>query len=499
MKSAKKTSLLSYLSVVFYVIAGFLYTPYLVKTLGMSDYGIYALAASLIGYFSLDFGIGAAQTRLAAKYIAEGINWKIRDMLGITTRIFLTIDGIILLVLCVVYTYSEDIFTNLTAQELVRFKNVFLITSLYVLVNFPMLPLKGLYQAFDRMLELTLIELIYKMSNILCIVLALYWGWGIYGVVCVNVGTNIITQLFRLYYIFKQEKLAIHIHAKDKSVVSFITSFSLWATVAMIADKFFFGIIPFLLAAFSNTTEVAFFAIVISIEGYTLSISRSLSGIFLPRVMKMVVSGQTRSDKTALMIRIGRIQLYIVGLIITGLISLGQEFIFHWLGTGFDKSYYCLLLVMFPCMFHLTQTIAEELLLATNNVRYRAYSYVVGSSLSVLSIVFLSPKYGALAAAIGVCLSFLVAHNFLIDLFYHKKIGVDMITFFKKCHFQIMPSLFICCMIGFFLQNYIVTQSFITFLIKGAAWVCISVVILWTLAFNSEEKKMVYQTFAMFK
>ena len=92
MASVKKTSLLSYISVGFYLLAGFLYTPFLVKTLGVSDYGIYSLSASLIGYFSLDFGIGAAQARLAAKYNLEGRRDKLRDMLGITTRIFAFID-----------------------------------------------------------------------------------------------------------------------------------------------------------------------------------------------------------------------------------------------------------------------------------------------------------------------------------------------------------------------------------------------------------------------
>lgn len=499
MGSAKKASLLSYCSVVFYVVAGFLYTPYLVNTLGIADYGIYTLAASLIGYFSLDFGIGAAQTRLAARYITEGTTWKIKDMLGITARIFFAIDGIILFLLFVVYANAEGIFPNLTLGELAKFKNVFIMTSLYILVNFPMLPLKGLFQAFDRVFELTLIELVYKMTNIGVIVLALYLGWGVYGVVLANAGTNVLAQSFRLYYIFRKERLSVNIRAKDKSVIRFITSFSMWATIAMVADKFFLGIIPFLLVVFSNMTEVALFAIVISIEGYTLSTARSLSGVFLPRVMKMLVKGQTRDEKTDLMIRVGRIQLYVVGLIVAGLVGMGKEFIDHWLGKGFEKSYYCLVLVMFPCVFHLTQTIAEELLLATNNVRYRALSYVVGSCLSVLSIVLLAPKYGALAAAIGVCLSFCIAHNLLIDIFYHKKMGVNMVRFFSECHLKIMPAIFICCMIAFLMQNYIVTISFTSFFVKSIVWLGISFVVLWLLAFNQEEKRIVYQILLIFK
>lgn len=490
MASVKKTSLLSYISVVFYLLAGFLYTPFLVKTLGVSDYGIYSLSASLIGYFSLDFGIGAAQARLAAKYNLEGRRDKLRDMLGITTRIFAFIDFVILLLLLVVYFNADVIFSNLTDEELVRFKNVFIITGLFVLVNFPLLPTKGLYQAFDRVYEVVVIDLCNKVVSVSLLVGALCMGWGLYGVVVIGVLCNIVTQLFKLFYIRRAESLSINIKANDKEITGFLASFSMWATVAMIADKFFFGIIPFLLAAFANTREVAIFAIVISLEGYVLSISKSLNGIFLPRVMKLVVDHRDGEAQTRLMVRVGRIQLLIVGFLVTGAISLGREFIHHWLGTEFDKSYFCMILVLFPCLFHLTQTIAEELVFATNNVKYRAIAYVTGSLLSVSSIVLLSPEYGAYGAAIGVCLSFVVAHNLIMDVFYQKKMGLNMLYFFRQCHVRMLPSFLLSGALGWCMCQYIHTETFLSFLVKAVVWGALTLVLLWLFAINREEKKM---------
>ncbi|MCD8387772.1 MAG: oligosaccharide flippase family protein [Bacteroidales bacterium] len=493
MRSAKKSSILSYISVVFYVVVGFLYTPYLVRILGVSDYGIYSLCASLIGYFTIDFGISAAQTRLAAKYIAEGTPDKIGNMLGITTRIFLTIDVVILILSTLVFFNVEILFHNLSTDEIDRFRNVFIVTTLFVVVNLPMLPIKGLFQAFDRVYELTLIDLCYKITNVAVIVGALYFGLGLYGVVFANVGSNIIAQICRLYFIMRQERIKINIKARDREVVKFITSFSLWATLAMVADKFFFGFIPFLLAVFSNTKEVAIFAIVISIEGYVLTISKSLNGIFLPRIMKMVVNNESSDDKTKLMIKVGRIQLYIIGLLVVGLICLGKEFIELWLGPGFTKSYYCVVLVMSPCIFHLTQTIAEEMLLATNKVKYRAYAYVIGSTISVSLIALLAPRFGALAAAIGVCASFVVAHNIVIDCFYHKHTGINMVRFINECHVKILPILIICLGIGFVIQYLFPADSFPLFILKALIWGALSSGILYALAFNQEERAMVNQ------
>ena len=490
MRSAKTTTLLSYASVILYVVIGFLYTPYLTGTLGISDYGIYSLTASLIGYLSLDFGIGAAQARLAAKFVSEGKKEKIKDLLGITCKLFLYIDIIILLIAVGVWMYSDSIFTNFSFSELDKFKKVFILTGLYTILNFPLLPTKGLFQAFDRVYDFVVIDVVYKLINVASLVSALYFGFGLFGVVVANTATNLLAQIVRFVYIYQKETLGINFLAKDTEIVRFIASFSAWATLAMIADKFFFGIIPLLLAAFSNTREVAIFAIAVSIEGYTLSIARSMSGIFLPRVMKMVVRGDDVEKRTELMIKVGRVQLYVVGMIIMGFIGFGKDFIYLWVGPDYNKSYYCVALVLFPCMFHLTKTIAEEIMLATNKVKYRAIAYSCGSLLSVLCIVLLSPYLGALAAAVGVFISFVVAHNLLLDLFYHKKVGVDILRFYKECHCRILFILLICLSIALGIQYFVPIVSWSLLILKCCIWSIVSIVILWFLALNQEEKNM---------
>lgn len=490
MKSLRATTLLSYISVILYVAIGFLYTPYLTNTLGVSDFGLYSLTASLIGYLSLDFGIGVAQARLIAKFIIEGKKEKIKDLLGITCKLFMSIDIFILLIATGIMIYSDSIFSNFSFTELDKFNKVFLITGIYTILNFPFLPLKGLFQAYDRVYDFVVIDLVYKIVNVMSLVSALFWGFGLMGVVVANTVTNLLAQIIRFIYIYKKESLKINFFAKDVEIVRFIASFSTWSTIAMIADKFFFGIIPLLLAAFSNTKEVAIFAIAISIEGYILSIARSMSGIFLSRVMKMVVQGDDIEKRTTLMIKVGRIQLYVIGMIVMCFIGFGKDFIYLWVGPSYNKSYYCVVLILFPCLFHLTKIIAEEIMLATNNIKYRAIVYTCGSLLSVLCIVLLTPYWGALAAAIGVFISFVVAHNYLLDMCYHKKIGVNMIKFYKGCHLRILPIFLVCLLIALGIQYFIPIVSWFSLILKCSIWGIVTIVLLWIWAFNREEKKM---------
>lgn len=50
-KQIKYGAILSYVSIVLNVVAGLIYTPWMVKIIGKSDYGLYTLAYSLISLF----------------------------------------------------------------------------------------------------------------------------------------------------------------------------------------------------------------------------------------------------------------------------------------------------------------------------------------------------------------------------------------------------------------------------------------------------------------
>lgn len=478
------------MTVAFYIVTGFFYTPFLIKTLGVSDYAIFGLTASLVGYFSIDFGIGAAQTRYIAKLLAEGKRGKIKDLLGITTKLFTVIDLIIIVLLIIVYFFLEDIFTGFTPEEFAKFKEVFVVTAVFIMINVPMLPINGIIIGFDRVFDLSIINAFYRLFSMTFLFLALWANIGLFWIVVINVGCQALIQVIKFIYIGKIEELKINIKARDKALFKYLASFSVWSTVGLIADKFFFGIIPFLLAMVSNSHEIAIFAIAISLEGYTLTISKSLNGIFLPRISRMIVNKQSPKELTKLMTKVGRIQLYIVGLIVFGVTCFGKEFLTLWLGPGFERSFYCLLLVLMPCLFHLTQTIGEETLLATNNVKYRAITNIVGSCLSVISIVILGPHIGALAAGIGVFLSFTIAHNITIDYFYSKKLHLSMWEFLKNCHVKILPVFLVMVGIGIICQYFFSDNTVIGFLIRSSIWGIVTIIALWIFAFNDEEKSM---------
>ena len=69
----KAGAVLNYVVILLNTLVGLVYTPFMLRTLGQSEYGLYSLIASVIGYLTvLDLGFGNAIVVYTAKYRAQG-------------------------------------------------------------------------------------------------------------------------------------------------------------------------------------------------------------------------------------------------------------------------------------------------------------------------------------------------------------------------------------------------------------------------------------------
>ena len=75
--------ILSYLSIAINIVAGLIYTPWMIgKIGGMGQYGLYTIVTNLLSLFLVDFGLSSATARYVSKYRAEGQEEKIAPFLG---------------------------------------------------------------------------------------------------------------------------------------------------------------------------------------------------------------------------------------------------------------------------------------------------------------------------------------------------------------------------------------------------------------------------------
>ena len=124
-------AMLSYLAIGINIVSALIYSPWMLSKIGSGDYGLYSLATSLINMFLLDFGISSAVSRFVSKYVAEGNQNKVDQLLGVVFKLFMGIASIISIVLIVIYFFIDQIYISLTPSELEKFKIVYIISATY--------------------------------------------------------------------------------------------------------------------------------------------------------------------------------------------------------------------------------------------------------------------------------------------------------------------------------------------------------------------------------
>lgn len=489
MNQIKTGAIISYVALFLNVIIGLLYTPWMINAIGKADYGLYTLAMSVISLFVFDFGLGSAITRFVSKYLAEGRQDKVDNLLGLVFKLYLIGDLVILVSLTVIYFFLPSIYQGLSPKEMELFKKVYIIASMFCLISFPFLPLNGVITSYEKFIQLKSCDLAHKLIIVAMMSICLLLGGGLISLVVVNSVAGVIVILLKLDVLGKSRIGAIQWCFWDKSELKSVLGFSIWVTIILLAQRCIFNISPSILAAFATSTDITILGIAITLEGYTFSFASAINGMFLPRVSRMVAN-DNNEDILNLMIRIGRIQIYIIGLMCIGFICVGKEFIYVWLGGGYDEVYICALLIILPSFLQLPQEIGNTTIVAKGKVKLQAFAFMF---MAAINLVLAYPMTKCLGV-VGLCCSIMIAYvirTITMDVIFYKVLHIDVGRFFRESYLKIIPSLVLVIIVCLCINCLYNEIGWFSFLLKTATCALCYGLSVWFLAMNQEEKSLV--------
>lgn len=483
-----KGAIISYISIFLNIIISFIYTPWMIRQIGVSDYGLYSLITSFVSYFLLDFGLDSAITRFIAKYRAEGDERKVENMLGLTTKVYLLIDAIIFFALIVLFFHISGIFKGLTPEEIEKMKLLYCIAGGFSVLNFVLKPMSGAMMAFEMFVENKLLDMVTRVGTVLLIVVALIFSANVYWLVLINGATAFCVSLTKYFVLVKKTGLKINWYFWNRTEVKLLFSFSVWVFLISLAQRFRLSLVNTILGIFANSREIAIFAIGMMIEGLIWNFSSALNGLFLPKVSRMKQT-DNKEAIMKLMIKVGRIQLFIISFLFSGFVVFGRQFISLWVGSEFGKVYLVVIFLTITNIVSLTQHIASDVVYAEGKVNYTGKAIFLTSIIGLAGSCFLARDWGAIgcAACSGLGLFFYVVW---VNFFYKNDLGIDVCRFFRECHGKILPFLSLFAVIAFVVTNNIIINSWmILLLIVG-----IYCMLFWFVSYaimNNEEKNMV--------
>jgi O-antigen/teichoic acid export membrane protein len=494
-KQIKLGAVMSYVAILFNIVAGLIYTPWMIHRIGQSEYGLYTLAITVISFFTMDFGLGEAVSRFMSRYNAEGNKEKASDFLGITFKLYIIIDILILVALLFLLIFIDSIYKELTQTELYQFKVVFSIAAIYSIASFPFMPLNGILISNERFAFLKLANLLHKVFTVFTMVIVLVLGYKLYALVTVNAVTGLLLIAFKLSYIQKSKLISVNFKANDKDILKSIFSYSVWTTIIVTSQRFIMNITPTVLGAFAGSVQISLFAIAMTIEAYVWTFANALNGLFLPKVSRITIDNKNPVEVENLMIKVGRIQLIMIGLLIVGFLTMGKEFMVLWLGDSFRESYYIAMLLIGTGIITLTQSIGSTTLIALNEIKYRAFCALTAAGISFSLSIVLSQIYGALGSGLAIFAGGLIGYVIGMNIVYHKVLEINVMRFFKECHFKMAIPLILTCIAGYAMQYYLPVNSLGLFLVKASVLGCLYLILMWFMAFNQFEKGLFMEVF----
>lgn len=492
----KSGAVLSYVSIFINTLIQLLYTPLLIRKLGQSEYGLYSLVASIIGYLTImDLGFGNAIVVYTSKYRAEGKLDEEKKLHGMFNAIF-KILGIVVGIIGVLFYFNVDIIfgNRMNDIELNKMKIMMLILSFNLFLTFFFAIYNSIISAYEKFTFQKIISILNSLLKPLLMIPLLLFGYKSIALCLVITLANIISIVLNYYYCKKELKVSTKFVGFDKNLFKIIISYSLWVFLGVIVDKVNWSVDNFILGAVSGTIAVSIYSIAATLNQMFINLSTAVSGILLPKISKLVAKKTSSEELTNEMIKVGRIQNYIIFLACSGLILFGKNFIKIWAGNGFEESYYVALLLIIPICIPLIQNLGLSIMQAMNKYKFKSISTFIMSIINVIISIIFAKKWGATGAALGTCISLVICNILAINIYYYKVIKLDIIKFWKNILKQCLPFC-IPIIIMLIYMNYIKLDGIVGFILYGSIYVILYLMIAYTFSMNEYEKNILDRLF----
>ena len=469
-----------------------LYTPIMLKLLGQSEYGLYTLVASVVSYLSLfSLGFTGAYLRFYTRYDKNNDNEAIGNLNGMFISLFLIMSVVAFVAGMVLSNYVSVFFdSTLSLNEIKKAKLLMRILVVNISLTFPMSVFDAIIAAQERFLFQRVVNILGVVFNPLICLPLLIIGYGSVAMVMVTTAITMIKLSLSIYYCIVKLHIAIKFTLINWKLLKEISFFSLFIFLNMIIDQINWSVDKIILGGISGTIVVAVYGVGAHINSLYTMFSTAISSVFAPRINKManLEPGERNIEITKLFIKVGRIQYMVLGLILTGFIFFGNYFVTNIYATNkYRDAYFVAIVLMIAGTIPLIQNLGIEIQRALNKHQFRSIVYLIMAVFNILISIPLAKIYGAIGAAVGTCISMIVSNGIIINIYYKKNIGIDIILFWKNI-FQISRAMIIPVLFGCVILFGDLVKNIYMFIVFVSCYVMVYVYSIIKYGTNEDEK-----------
>lgn len=461
MKHPFKNAIYSGIGFIVPILIALFTTPYIIHELGIELYGIYVICISIIGFMSFfDLGFGNGIVKFVSQYEAKGDFGRVNKVINTTLvmNIFTGFLGAIF-----IFFFAEYLAVHLFK---IKIENQYIAGLAFKITatGFLIVLLNGIFSNIPRALQrydiVIKIQTSIWIASTLATVIILYIGFSLKEVLL----SWVIFQFLALiaYYYASKPLLSLKIDFNFSiEVFKEIFGFSIFTAMNNITGNIVFRADKIIIGAILGASFVTYYQIPFMIVHIANGFISSLMQFLFP----MVSSIHSLDNREKLKNIYKKSIRYITSLTITitaGLILVGNNFIYLWMGQDFaERSAFIMPFISFVFFFVTISVVAFYFYNGLGKSQINMISSLIGTLCYLLATIFLVPKYGLNGAAISFAFILIPCPPYFHILI--RLLGEDI-----RWHMNILFKMAIILIIAVSLKYFVSIPSGIEWFILGS-------------------------------
>jgi len=412
------------------MVVPFFLTPFVVRHLGATAYGIWILAVSTVSYLNLlDFGLRSAVIRFVSKATAQNRADEATSAIGAALWFRLIIAAAVaLLSLALAFAFPHFFKIPYDQQSAAQ------ITVLVCALGVGITLVSGVFGAvlaainrFDILSSVTMVQTIARAVGVITILAS---GHGLvtlaYWELTIVLLSGLITCALALRF---YPPCRVRIERPDMAILRKIWAYSFTTFIFIIAVQVIVNTDNLVVGAFLSVSVVAFYSIGSSLIGYTAQVVGALSTTFTPLASGLEASGRS-ADLQRLLLRGTQATLALAMPISLALLFRGRTFIGLWMGPQYSQvSGTVLQILMISLFFAIADSTAGSIMMAIDKhkpvARWAVYEAIINLGLSLLLV----KTIGIYGVALGTSIAMTLVHVLFWPKYVQTVLGIPVRTF----------------------------------------------------------------------
>ena len=487
---ARKGALYNYLNLFLITVTGIFLTPFVVRHLGASQYGLYTLVGALTPYLVLlDMGMGKTITRYVAHYRAHNDTEGEARFLTTTTGIYGIISIVLLVCGAALYHYCEEIWSsNFTNEELSCVRQMIVVVVVALAVIIPGNAFTAICNGCGLFAFPRILQPIKYAIRVVCFVLLLLCGYKALALIALEMALNIAMAVATLVYVHKRIGRK-HIFAREGMDRGPILKYTSWIALYATTCALQWNAGQIVAGMRFDTATVGIVGIGILIGNMYGFFAETINRMTLPRASRLMKENPSSAEVTTGMIKIGRLIAIVQMGILSGFAIFGSCFVTLWVGPEYRNSSTIALIIMASWMVQLSQDYGNALIEAKGRVKIMSIINFICIFAGAIASYYVAPCYGVIGlicSLAGGTLMATVANN----IYYRYQLQLNIGRYFAQVYGRLSIATIACATVFLIVRHYIADTTSWVWLMAGAPiYIVMYVATIYLSVLTKEEKQ----------